>query len=645
MLPLESPLDDPAPVEAEDHRKQVDLARYRRMWEQFRDLTGENRKLALEDDDYYHGQQLTPGEVAKLAERGQPDIVINRTRAAVNGILGVVERGRTDPRAYPRTPKDEDSADVATDTLRFIGDKNRFSKLKVRAFRDMLVPGAGAAMVTVNGDLEVIIERIRFEEFFYDPRSREEDFSDSRYMGIAKWMYADDVVALYPNDRSEIENALESPFMGDETTQDRPDGSLPVSWTDRRQRRILMVEIYHREAGWKRCVFYSGGVLEYGDSPYLDDKGRPCNPIEAASPYVDRKNNRTGLVRDMKGPQDEINKRRSKLLHFINTSQIQMVDPAAIGFAVDPEVARQEAAKPDGVIPPGWQKVPTTDHASGQALLLQEAKNEIERLGPNPAVVGREGAGASGRALQARTQAGMIELAITFGTLEDWELRIWRQCWARAKQFWRTPQWIRVTDDEDAPKFIGLNMPKGPPQPKVENGQPVMGEDGQPVMEDGPPELLPIGMDGQPYPVFGYKNSLAEMDVDIILDATPDTANIQAEQFQDLVQLASNPIYAQQVPFEALLEMSAVPHKRALIEKLKKHREAGAKAQAEQAQKMAQIAEQTAVADIENTQADTALKGAKAETETFNAQVNADQAAVQAAVSLRGAVEPAELPT
>lgn len=630
------------PIEEQDPRKAVDLGRLKKMFEQFRDLTQENRRLALVDEDYYHGHQLTADEIAALNRRGQPDIVINRTRAAINGILGVIERGRSDPRAFPRTPKDDDSADVVTDTLRFIGDKNRFSKLKVRAFRDMLVPGVGAALVTVNGDLEVIIERIRFEEFFYDPRSREEDFSDARFLGIAKWMYADDVMARYPNDKESLEGWFNDVSAIDEVMQDRPeDGSLAAGWIDRRQRRMLVVEVYHREDGWKRCVYHAGGVLEYGDSPYLDDRGRPCCPIEAATPYVDRKNNRTGVVRDMKGPQDEINKRRSKLLHLITVSQVQMMGDSAVGFAADPEEVRRQAARPDGVIPPGWGKVPTTDHAMGQAQLLQEAKNEIERLGPNPAVIGREGSGASGRALQARMQAGLVELAIVFGALEDWELRIWRQCWMRAKQFWRAPQWIRVTDDEDAPKYIGLNMPKGPPVPEMDpQGQPVMDESGQPKIEEGPINMLPVGLDGQPIPVFGYKNAVAEMDVDIILDSTPDTANIQAEQFQDLVQLAGNPAYAQQVPFEMLLEMSSVPHKRQIIAKIKTFREEAQRAQAQQAQMAAQIGQATAAAELAKTQSQAQLNTAKAETEVFNAQLDATKLGIETASQV-AALRPA----
>jgi hypothetical protein len=97
------------------------------------------------------------------------------------------------------------------------------------------------------------------------------------------------------------------------------------------------------------------------------------------------------------------------------------------------------------------------------------------------------------------------------------------------------------------------------------------------------------------------------MDVDITLDSQPNTANIQAEQFQDLVQLVgSNPAYAQQVPFKVMLQLSAVPHKRQLIDQLTKDSEGNQQAQqqAQQAQMASALAELSAKVRVLQTQAD-----------------------------------------
>lgn len=561
--------------------KAPDLARLKAMFEEARDLTSDARTQAMVDIDYYDSKQWTPDERRVLQKRKQPDNVFNRIKPAVNGILGVVQRGKSEPRAWPRTPQDEDSSDVATDTLRYIGEFNRFDALKLDVFKDILVPGTGAVVVEVDSDKQVKLTQARWEEFFYDPRARRPDFKDARYMGIAKWMYADDVSAMFPDKREDIDRTVSAGSMGapDESFADRPQG---VSWVDRRGRRMLVVDVYHRDGGnWMRTVYHCGDVLSHGPSPYLNAKGEPDCPIEAQSAFVDRDNNRYGAVRDMRGPQDEINKRRSKALHHLSTRQLKQTAPGEVNI----DAARREAARPDGVLPHNFDVVQTADMTSGHLTLLQEAKAEIERMGPNPAILGREGQGSSGRALLARQQSGLIELAILFGGLEDWELRVYRQMWARARQFWTDPMWIRVTDDEGAPKFVQLNEPQ--------MGQP------QVVADDTGRSMI------QPT-VLGYKNAVAEMDVDIIIDATPDTANVQAEAFQDIVQLVgSNPIYAQQVPFELLLSLSPIPHKKSLRDQIKAAKEEAMRAQAAAQQQQAAMVGAKVQSETEKTAAET----------------------------------------
>jgi len=610
-----SPSEDADPVQAPD------LAKLKRYFTESEQLTQEARRNSLAAIDYYDSDQFTREELVKLQERGQPAIVINRIKPAINGIIGVTEKGRSDPRAWPRNPGNDDAADAATDVLRYIADYNRFKRIKQDCFRDMLVPGTTAALVGVDGDKQVTIDQIRWEEFFYDARSRRPDFKDARYLGIAKWMYADDVTALYPDKGREIELAVQnSPGGGvipDQSFQDRPLNGPGTggAWIDPKQRRLLVVEIYYRDDGWRRAVYTGRDVLEFGLSPYLDHKGRPDCPIEAMSAYVRRDNGRYGAVWDMIGPQDEINKRRSKSVHLLTTSRIEVKDPSAID--VDADVARREAARPDGVIPYGWGLAPNVAEFHGNMEMMAEAKAEIERMGPNPAILGRLSEDASGRALLARQQSGLVELANLYGAIEDWELRIYRQCWARAKQFWRVPQFIRVTDDEDAPKFVGLNQP-------VHGGPPTIGAH----PETGMPTLMPG--------VLGYRNVVAEMDVDIEVDVQQDTGNIASEQFSELISLVKmSPAYQQQAPLSLLIQLSTIPHKRAILDQIKQAAAAQLQASAEQQAAAARHAE----AQIAKTHSEAQRNTAAGTAQMMNAlseahAVHADHAAAGLAAGL-----------
>jgi hypothetical protein len=188
--------------------------------------------------------------------------------------------------------------------------------------------------------------------------------------------------------------------------------------------------------------------------------------------------------------------------------------------------------------------------------LLAEAKGEIERIGPNPAILGRQGENASGRANLVRQQAGLTELAHLFGNLEDWDYRVQRQCWLRVRQFWTAPKFIRVTDDENAVRFVQINKPiYGEPAPVLDEAT------GMPKYD---PYTRQIVMAPQ---LLGYENAVAEMGVDIIIDSTPDTANLQQEQFALLVDLAKTGALGPN-PGPMLLRASSLPKKREIIEQV-----------------------------------------------------------------------------
>lgn len=527
------------------------LDELKRMFARSQDLCEPARLDWQIDQDYYDGKQWTQEEIAALAKRKQPALVFNHIKPAVNAVIGIVERGKTDPKAYGRTPKDADSADVATDCLRYIADINRFQQIRSAALKDMLIQGVCVATVEIQPDKEVKVVKGRPEAFFYDPYSREPDFSDARYVGLANWMDEQDVIGLYQDKAKEIEEAVNANGLAaNQTFLDRPKDSW--AWADAKSRRLMVIEMHHKKRGeWHKTVFVSGVILETGLSPYKDAKGRPTCSLIAMSAYVDRDNRRYGIVRDMRGPQDAINKGRSKAVHLLSVAKLR-VDPGLL----DVDQVRAEYAKPDGIIEAREGQI---EQLQGQELLpahiemLRDAKSEMQRQSPTPGIVGRNASGQSGRAILAEQQAGLTEMSPILGRFDDWTLRIYRACWACVKQFWDAPQYIRVTDDEDAPRFIMFNEPALMMDPN-NPGHPVIGPDGQPVQD---PNVPP-------------RNSPAQMDVDIIIDSSPDVANLAEEQFQKLAELVQAGI---PIPPDALIEASALPRKKQILDKMQKAQE------------------------------------------------------------------------
>ncbi|MDR1828117.1 MAG: hypothetical protein LBR29_07285 [Methylobacteriaceae bacterium] len=526
----------------DEHR----LSHVKALFDEARRMDAAARQEAETDFDYYHGRQWSDAELAEFRRRGQPAVTFNLVRAKVEALCGVEENTQTSPRAWPRTPADEAAASVATDTLRFVADINRFDKTRVDVLRDMLVGGSGAALIEVEaggagGRPDIRVRRLRWENFFHDPFSRESDFSDARYLGTAQWLDAGDLLALYGE---AARDALEGAFSADDGFADRPRSA----WADSRRRRVLAVEMYHREGGvWRHAVFTGGGLIRCGDSPSRDADGAPACPIEAVSAYIGRDNARYGVVRDMRSPQDEINRRRSRLLHMLHTRQMFRREGALT--TRNPGELRQALSRPDGEVVLAanavWgQDIGIIDNgveAAGQGELLTEAKAFLDRLGPTPALVGRDGeeTAASGRAVLARQQAGMAELATLFSAHNDWVLRVYRQVWARARQFWTAPMFVRVTDDVGAARFIRLN-------------EPVVDADGVPLID-------PVS--GAPL----QRTRLAETGVDLVVERAPFAATTQFEEFRTLAELAGRGV---PVPPKLLILASSLSNKETLLRAL-----------------------------------------------------------------------------
>ena len=510
------------------------------------DMLDAARRQAQVYQRYYDGDQWTDAEKRTLDARGQPALSFNHIKPSVNAIIGIVERGRTDPKGWGRTPNDQQAAEVATDGLRYVSDVTRFNATARECLQDFLIWGIVAGVNELDEMGEPGIRRIRPEEFFYDPYSRDRDFGDARYMGVAKWMDENDLVDLYPDAQDKIKQSFDSATTGD-SFKDRPrDG---WSWIDVKSRRIMCFEMYSRKAGeWHKCVFVYGGVLEQGPSPYLDSKNqRPRNPIIAHSAYVDIDNQRYGVVKDMVSPQDAINKARSKAVHILNVSKLRVSRQVQ-----DIDGVRREWAKPDGIIEADEGQIEELGDrqlAPAHLELLRDAKEEMRRQSPTPGIVGRQGSAQSGRAILAEQQAGLTEQAPLLAGFDDWKLRCYRAMWESIKQFWTAPKWVRVTDDEMSPRFVGINIPEPVVDPMT-----------------GQPQIDPAT--GQP--ITQVQNNPAEMDVDIVIDSTPDTAVIQEEQFQRLAELAQA---GMPISPDVLIEASSLPKKKQLLDKLKQAQE------------------------------------------------------------------------
>lgn len=581
-------------------------------FEEAEEASWESREKSERDRDYYDGKQLTPDEYDTLRKRGQPPIALNVIRSRVDYLKGLEKQQRRDPKAYPRNPQDEEAADAFTDALRYTAEEIEYPAHRSAAFFDFLTYGYGGVEVFAdpNDPTDFGMAQVPWDRCFYDPHSSRPDFSDAAYLGVVTWMDYDDAVRKYPDKAGFLESTLNVTAQIGQTYDDKPRWSI---WSDPKRKRVRIVTIWHKVGQvWTWCEFTKGGKLASGESPYMTRDGESLCPLILDSAYVDRNNNRYGVVRDLVDPQDEINKRRSKALHLLTVQGVI----ASKGAVDDVNKARRELARPDFYVemtPGADQRFEIIRHdglAMGQAQLGEQALGYIMQQGPNAALLGKGTESQSGKAIEAQQAGGLIELGDLMDALRRFDRRVYRFLAAMIQQFWTEEKWIRVTDDEMAPRYVGLNVPMMQDVTDPYSGQtwqqPAFDSQGQPMIQ----------------------NPTSDLDVDIIISDAPDTINRAGEGFEQLMQAVG--MITQGVPPPLVkVAIEAIPglapkQKKAVtdaLEQMMAPQQAQGQGQPDpmQAQAM-QMAQEAAMADIEKTKADAFRAVAQGEAAMARAQ-------------------------
>jgi hypothetical protein len=618
-------------VESSVDEKHEKLEVYRQHFNEFVDNTLTERTEAELHRDYFDGKQWTAEEVSTLQARGQPVITDNKIKDKVEYMEGVERKTRTDPKAFPRTPVHDDDADIATDAIRYVFDENRFAQVKSAVFQNLLIEGFGGCEVIVDkkDPRKVLIRKYRWDRLYRDPYSMEPDCSDARYLGVITWMDVEHAKSKWPDKKELIDATLTSAptRSSGESVDDKP------RWIDSRRRRIQVFEEYTKEGSKvTRCVYVWGGFLEEPtECPYVDDEGEHEWPIIVASAYIDREGKRYGLVQRYVSLQEELNKRRSKSLHLLNTAQVITEEGAVDDIAA----TRKEVHKPDGVIikKPGMELEiqRNLDLSAAHFQLLQQAEASLAVTGPNSALLGQSGA-ISGRAKELDQQGGAVQISVLFDAIRDWQLRVARAVWNRIRQYWDGEMWIRVTDTEQGIKFVAINQPILQGDLAVEQ----MKQQGMPpeqmraqieqIARDPQAQLPVLDEQGKPK----LRNAVASLDVDIIIDEMPDVISVQAEEFQKLTELATAGI---PIPPDVLIEASQLRNKKQILDRMKGTNDPAAAMQAKFNEFMQQMQAALAQANVR-----------KVEAEANKAEAAASESQVDAAVKVAEFTSPQAQP-
>lgn len=463
---------------------------YRKDFTDWDDQTQDDRDESIISRNFFDGIQWTDEEIDVLNDREQPVLTTNLIKPKIAFIHGSQVSNPVTYKGLPRSYNGmhDMDAQVATDALHAAADLAGLKRARRGVAFNVNVEGYGGACLYVdefeNAQPDIRIDHVDWDRLYYDPRSREPDFSDAQYLGIIVWMHREEAEEEFINEdmdqktKDRIMGVLSASYARDQTHGDATQDA-PRRWRDGDD-RVQFFETYRKiEGEWTKAVWSWGGFIyepeavggidEDGRWGFVDDNGETFCPLILASAWVDRENARYGIVKDLISPQEEVNKRKSKALHLIHNKFVM----SEVGAIQNPDEFAAELTKPDGnaQVLPGRLKdgsVVVQDNApmaQGQFQMLDHAVNAVNAIGPHAALVAADQRAQSGAALTARQQAGAMEIKSVNDNLDDWTLRVGKALWYLIRVYWTDEMWVRVTDDEfqHGHRFVSLNrrMTKG----------------------------------------------------------------------------------------------------------------------------------------------------------------------------------------
>jgi len=539
--------------------------------------------------DFYEGEHFTEEEIATLQERSQPIIPVNRIAVNVDNIAGQEISSRTRI-GFASRSFDEDekrTATALTAVAQYIQEKEDTSyKLSIRN-KHRLICGLGYIERSAEEE-NLFYGNVNPFEVVPDSTDMTPDYSDSRHIHRIRWADLDELKKTFPEKAEELtallgkskQDAVNIAASMNIQNQDFNGVNTNKFWSDFKRNRIRIAEYqYKKSVDAFRVVTDAGQVLETFDKDEAnklaarDETGKKlentvkeikkdqmwslfyAEDIELANVQQEVQNEtfslqvsvlkRTlegvpyGIVKPAIPVQDELNKRRSKALHLMNTNRVIM----DVDAVEDLDELAQEVSDPSGIIVkrPG-KELQFADinqrEISNQIGMMQRAEQEIDMvMGIFPESIGQPTNAVSGIAIRQRQVGSSRNQVASLDTHRADRKKFGRDMLSSIQSILTQERIVEVIDDDEVAMSIPLNQ-------KTENGvqHDVRTVDLDIYVEetpeyDAPPEQLAELV--QQVMMNGQGHLLTQPDLLIILGVQPTYAKRMANAAQKA--LAASP--------------------------------------------------------------------------------------------------------
>lgn len=417
---------------------------------------------AWTDCEFVDGEQWDAESWQKFEDKGIYALTLNRVFPITNRIIGHYAKNQPDTLVKGRTLKDTDLADLMSEGIKYVKDKNKLAKLELKAVSDMLKTGIGVLKVRAIKD-EITYSYTPWLNFGWDPHgSPDLELLTTRYAYISQFVDKDDLSVMFPGKTEELEEMHYSlqPDSFVETLvelHNNNDAALQAST------RIKVYEIWYRQL--QEDQSYSMRVATIAGNILLQDIPSPYDhsefPFVVYHGYLDRFNKPYGVPRQLREQNIEVNKRRSVALALLSNRRVY----AEEGAVENVNRLYAEANRLDGLIVTKPNKIDRvrveemSNLSQGQIAMQQQSEQEIQEIsGVNDESLGKRSLSRTGAALQMQVEQSATNLAELFENIKQASLRLGQLTASMIQQYWTDEKVLRVTDKRSGvEKFVEMN--------------------------------------------------------------------------------------------------------------------------------------------------------------------------------------------
>ena len=178
-----------------------------------KDVFEERQTLSRRNLDWYANRQWTPEEEASHYQQNRIPIVYNEIQHKVDHLCGTQTQTRMDSKCMAREQGDEVAAQLLTHVVKWVEQINDLEYIESEVFKDALIKGFGAAVIYWHyDDIESgypKIEKIPFNELYWDGQSKKMNLEDARWMARVVKMSRLEAMEQFP-DHAEVIETLSS---------------------------------------------------------------------------------------------------------------------------------------------------------------------------------------------------------------------------------------------------------------------------------------------------------------------------------------------------------------------------------------------------------------------------------------------------